>query len=302
MELRHLRYFVAVAEELHFGRAAQRLHVVQPALSQQIQKLERELGVELLSRTKRRVSLTEPGRAFLEEARRTLASAGDAVVAARRAAVGETGRLRVGYVDWAIYLDLPRMLRLYRERYPGVDVQIAEMSRGEQNKAFVRGELDVGFYAFREGEGEYSFDRIAADPLVAVLPDTHVAAGRARVPLEKLSGEPWVLFPGSLRSRYLELVLEACTAAGFTPRVVQEAGQMNTLAALVGAGFGVTLLPRVVAMRPREGIVVRPLAGRAKRLPYDAIWRTHDLSPTAAQFLAIAREVRDRRGGAERGE
>jgi DNA-binding transcriptional LysR family regulator len=295
VELRHLRYFVAVAEELHFGKAAQRMHVVQPALSQQIQRLERELGVRLLARTKRRVSLTEPGRVFLEEARRTLAGARKAIDAARGAAAGESGRLRVGYVDGAIYMSLPEILRSYRERYPGVSLQITELEREEQLEAFDRDELDVGFFAYREGEGDFGHEGVAAHPLVVVLPDTHAAAGRKRVRLETLSEDPWVLFPDRFRSRYLELVHEACATAGFRPRVVQEAGKMNTLAALVGAGLGVTLLPSELARRPRAGVVVRRLAGRAPVLPLDLVWRTRELAPTAVQFLAVVREVRDRR-------
>jgi DNA-binding transcriptional LysR family regulator len=301
MELRQIRYFVAVAEELHFSRAAGRVHVVQPALSQQVKKLEQELGVMLLVRTRRRVSLTAAGRAFLEEARWTLASARRAQEAARRAAAGETGRLRVGSVDWAIYQFLPLILRRYQERYPGVNVQIFEASREELHGAFAHESLDVAFFAFREGEAEFSHDLVALDPMLVVLPDTHPAAAEPSVPLETLAGEPWVLFPPSLRSRYLELVVEACAAKGFTPRVAQEASQMNTLAALVGAGFGVTLLPTVVANRPRAGIVVRPLAGEAPRLPLDVIWRPAGLSPVAERFLEVTREVRDEREPAAAG-
>ncbi len=293
MELRQLRYFVAVAEELHFGRAAERVHVVQPALSQQIKKLERELGVVLLARTRRRVSMTEPGRAFLKEARRVLSHAAAAVEAARRAAAGETGRLRLGYVDWAIYLQLPETLRAYRERYPEVDLQIAEMGREAQQEAFSRGELDVGLFAYREGEGDFSYERVVSDPLMVVLPDTHRATNQARVRLETLADDPWVLFPRAFGSRYLEVVVAACAAAGFEPRVAQEAGEMNALAALVGAGFGVTLLPSSVALRPMANTAVRPLAGVAPELPQDVVWRTHELSPTAAAFVALVREQWD---------
>jgi len=295
MELRQIRYFVAVAEELHFGRAAARVHVVQPALSQQVKRLEEELGVVLLARTRRRVALTPAGRAFLEEARRTLATAHQARESALRAAAGQTGRLGVGYVDWAIYQFLPVILRHYRERYPRVDVRMLEASREGLLGAFERGSLDVAFIAFREGEGEFAHDRVASDRLMVVLPDTHPAVARRRVPLELLAEEPWVLFPASLRSRYLELVVQACAAKGFAPRVAQEAEQMNTLAALVGAGFGVTLLPAVVANRPRAGIAVRPLAGEAPRMPLDVIWRPAGLSPVAERFLEVTREVRDGR-------
>lgn len=290
MELRHLRYFVAVAEELHFGRAARRLHIVQPALSQQIQKLEREIGVTLLARSRRRVALTPAGEAFLEEARRALTSARDAVAAARRAREGETGRLRVGYLDFAIYLLFPQILRAFRRRYPAVSLQIAEMGRDEQGEALSRGRLDVGFFAYREGEWDLRCEPVASDPLVVVLPDTHPLAARERVPVGMLRHEPWVLFPRKLHSRFLELVLQACAAEGFAPRVEQEAEQMNALAALVGAGFGVTMIPRAVAERPRAHIAVRPVEGEAAHLPLDLIWGADSLSPAAENFLTVARE------------
>lgn len=293
MELRHLRYFVAVAEELHFGRAARRVHVAQPALSQQIQKLERELGVLLLARTRRRVALTEPGRAFLEEARRTLSNAEEAITAARRAAAGETGRLRIGYVEWAVDLFLPAVLRRYRERFPHVELEITEMHREPQREALIRGELDLGFFAAREVEREFATELLAADPLVAVLPDSHPAARRRRVPLEALEDDAWVLFPRHLQTEYLEIVLQACASAGFVPHVVQETGEFNTLAALVSAGLGVSLLPHVIASRPRSHVAVRSLTGTAPVLSHHAVWRRDSLSPAAGQFLTIARELRD---------
>lgn len=290
MELRHLRYFVAVAEELHFGRAALRLRVAQPALSQQIQQLERELGVVLLARTRRRVALTEPGRAFLAEARRTLADADHAARAARRAAAGEIGRLRVGYVDLATYLVLPAILRAYRARYPVVSLTLTELHREPLRDALARGDLDVGFFVLRESDGAFAATRVAANPLVVALPAGHALARRARVPLAALAEELWVLFPRELKTQYVELVLATCAAAEFVPRVVQEASQLHTLAALVSAGVGVALLPSA-AGAPRLGVVFRPLAGPAPVLPLDLVWRVGDLSPTAAQFVAVARDT-----------
>ncbi|MGH7712131.1 MAG: LysR substrate-binding domain-containing protein, partial [Gemmatimonadaceae bacterium] len=243
MELRHFRYFVAVAEELHFGRAARRLNIVQPALSQQIRQLEQELGVTLLARTKRRVLLTESGRAFLVEAQRTLANAEQSARAARSAAAGEVGRLRVGYVDLATWSVLPNVLRTYRKRYPDVELVLTELHREPQREALLRGDLDVGFFSLREPRGALTGARVIDDELVAALPRDHKTARRERVRLAQLSGDPWVLYPREMKTSYVELVLSACAAAGFVPRVVQEASQMHTLRALVIAGFGVTLLP-----------------------------------------------------------
>jgi DNA-binding transcriptional LysR family regulator len=296
MELRHLRYFVAVAEELQFSRAALRLHVAQPALSQQIQQLERELGVQLLARTKRRVALTDPGAAFLQEARRTLAASDTAVRLARRAAAGETGRLRVGYVDLATWLSFPAILRAYRERFPEVEVTLTELHREPQREALLRGELDVGFFSLKPNEAGLLGECVAVDPLVAALPHGHPSAGKARVPLRALAEEPWVLFPRELRTNYVELVLGYCGAAGFVPRVVQEASQLHTLVGLVSAGVGVSLLPASVVAAPRAGVSCRPLSGTQPRLTLEVIWPEGTRSPAAASFVAVAREVAAGRG------
>jgi DNA-binding transcriptional LysR family regulator len=284
-----MRSVVAVAEELHFRRAAQRLHLAQPALSQQIRQLEHELGVPLFDRTRRRVALTEAGRAFLGEARRTLAAAEGAIRAARRAAAGEVGRLRVGYVDLATWQVFPAILRAYRERHPEVEVALVQLHREPQREALVRGDLDVGFFSLGKRDVGLVGERVALDPLVAALPAGHPLAARRRLQLPALAEEPWVLFPRELKTYYVELVLHSCAAAGFVPRVVQEASQLATLSALVSAGVGVTLLPSAIAAGLRAGVVFRPLAGRAPMLPLHVIWREGDVSPPAARFIDVAR-------------
>lgn len=282
---------MAVSEELHFGRAARRLHIAQPALSQQIKHLERELGAMLLARTKRRVALTEPGRAFLVEARRALAAALEAVRAARRAAPGEIGQLRVGYVDLATWLTFPAILRAFRQKYPAVDVTLTELHREPQREALVRGELDVGFFTLRERDTGLAGERVALDPLVVALPEEHRLVAQREIPLSALAEEPWVLFPRELRTYYVELVLENCAAAGYVPRIAQEAAQLHTLSGLVSAGVGVTLLPGSMAAAPRAGVVFRPVAGTAPRLPLHVVWRTGDLPPAAERFVAVARSL-----------
>jgi len=291
MELRHLRYFIAVAEELHFGRAARRLNLVQPALSQQIRQLEQLLGVPLLARTKRRVSLTEPGRAFLHEARRTLANADQATLAARSAARGEMGHLRVGYVDLATWSVLPNVLRTFRRKFPDVHLVLTELHREPQREALLRGDLDVGFFSLREPDGTLVGARVIDDELVVALPREHEAARRERVALAQLKSDAWVLYPRDMKTSYVELVLSTCAAAGFVPRVVQEASQMHTLRALVSAGFGVTLLPHAVASEATRDVAYRKLTCRAPSLPLDVIWRANDLSPAGERFVDVAREV-----------
>jgi DNA-binding transcriptional LysR family regulator len=290
MELRHLRYFVAVAEELHFGRAAHRLHLAQPALSQQIKQLEKELGVLLLSRTKRSVALTEPGRAFLAEARRTLDSADQAVRAARRASRGETGTLRVGYVDLATWLGFPTILRQFRHRFPSVDVTLVELHREPQREALVRGDLDVGFFTLSERDHGLAGAPIASEPLVVALPSEHPRAADSRLDLSDLAEDSWVLFPRELRTVYVELILEHCRAAGFVPRIIQEASQLHALVGLVSAGVGVTILPRAMAATPRQGVVYRPLTD-APILSLHVVWPERNQNPAVVQFVEVARRL-----------
>ena len=290
MELRHLRYFVAVAEELHFGRAALRLRLAQPALSQQIKQLEKEVGVLLLSRTKRTVALTEPGRVFLVEARRTLDSAEQAIRTARRASRGETGTLRVGYVDLATWLGFPAILRQFRQRFSSVNVILVELHREPQREALIRGDLDVGFFTLSERDQGLAVASIASEPLVVALPSGHPRAGELRLLLSDLSEENWVLFPRELRTVYVELILRHCREAGFVPRIVQEASQLHALAGLVSAGVGITMLPRAMAAAPRQGIVYRPLED-APILPFHVVWPERNQNPAARQFVDVARDL-----------
>ncbi|HUF50761.1 MAG TPA: LysR family substrate-binding domain-containing protein [Longimicrobiales bacterium] len=169
----------------------------------------------------------------------------------------------------------------------------SEAHREPQREALARGELDLGLFTLRAGDGDFEGVRLAADALVAVLPSAHLLAPRKRVDLAALEAEPWVLFPVELRTEYVRLVIEACAARGFMPRVVQEASQLHTLVALVSAGLGVTLIPRSVAAVPRHGVVVRPLAHAAPALPLHVVWRRDALNAAGAGFVAVARALAD---------
>jgi DNA-binding transcriptional LysR family regulator len=290
MELRHLRYFVAVAEELHFGRAAARLRVAQPALSQQIKQLELELGATLLARTKRRVSLTEPGRLFLPEARRTLAHAAAAIDVARRAAAGEAGRLRIGYVDVALWGALPDVLRAYRERHPGVAVTLHERLPHQQLAMLRTGSLDLAIGP-PPPAGTVETAPVSDDPVMVALPAAHPLGAHDTIDLAELAAEPWVMVPTRVPTRLGTLVTAACAAAGFTPRVAQEARQLDALVALVSAGLGVTLVPSAAERVRRPGVLFRPLRGVDLRLPLVAAWRRGDPPPTVASFVDVLRAV-----------
>ena len=296
MELRHLRYFVAVAEELHFGRAAARLNVAQPALSQQIKQLERELGALLLARTKRRVALTEPGRLFLTEARRTLAQAALAVEVARGAEAGEVGRLRLGYVDAALWSPLPEVIRAFRERFPRVALTMLERMPTEQPEDIRRGDIDLAIGPPPPAAAPVEVTPFTEETGMVALPAAHPLAGCEAIAIGDLADAPWLLVPARVPSRLRDLTLRAAAAAGFTPRVAQEARELDTLIALVSAGLGVTLVPASAARFPRPGVVFRPLAGKALSFRLVALQRRGLVPPAVRSFLDVLREVG--RGGA----
>jgi DNA-binding transcriptional LysR family regulator len=289
MELRHLRYFVAVAEERHFGRAAQRLHMAQPPLSRQIQALERELGFSLFQRTRRGVELTPAGASFLDGARRVFLEADRAVIDARRASTGETGRLVVGYLASLAYSGLTRLLRAYREQSPLVEMQLRELSPQEQLEALKQGRIDVGFVRGPVDDPSLSSERVRKERLFAALPSDHPLANRARLSLENLATEPFVTFPRARATAFFDSLMALCRAAGFTPRIVQEAPQLD-IVSLVAAGFGVAILPESLREIARPDIALVPLSG-TPTIDLLAAWMTSNGSPAVRMFLELMRRV-----------
>ena len=288
MELRHLRYFQVVAEELHVGRAAQRLHMAQPPLSRQIQALEAELGMRLFDRTRRGVALTPAGAAFQEQCRAVFASVEHAVIAARRAAVGEIGRIVVGYVSSLAYVGLTEVLGAFRAAAPHVDVIVREGPPQEQIDAIADGRLDVGFVRGPIAEAGLVAEVARREALAAALPPRHRLARRARIELHELAGEPFVAFPRARSPGFFDQMMSLCRAAGFTPRIVQEAPLMDVVA-LVGAGFGVALVPQSFRRVGRSNLAVRPLVG-APRADLMMVRRADDQTPALQRFLDIARK------------
>ena len=264
-ELRHLRYFVAVAEELNFTRAAARLHIAQPPLSQQIRQLEEELGARLFDRTKHEVRLTEAGRAALGEARQTLAQAERVAIAARRVSEGVSGRLRLGFPGSFPHTTLPEMLRAFRAKFPGVQLNLQECSTEEQLELLAAGKIDVGFVRLPvEGAPEsLALKPILREPLILALPKKHTLARRAKVPVRALAGEPFILFPRHAAPGLYDQIEALCRRAGFKPLVAQEATQIQTIISLVSAGLGVAIVPRSMQTLHREQVVYRPLGGRS---------------------------------------
>ena len=292
MELRHLRYFLAVAEERHFGRAADRLHMAQPPLSQQIRRLEAELGVALFNRTTRRVELTPAGQLLLERAQPILAAAELAAEDCRRAAHGEIGRLSVGFTGSTTYALLPLVAAKLREGLPGVELALhGEMITPAQVAGLLDGSLDLGFLRPPVRSPELSVEVIRSEPLIAVLPRDHRLASSDQIAVADLAEERFVLYAAYLRSVLRELVEEACAEQGFSPRVGLEVTETSTLVSFVAAGIGVSLVPASVSGMTVAGAVYRPLAGTAPRAQVAIAWHPENESPALAGALKLVQSA-----------
>ncbi|MET8575262.1 LysR family transcriptional regulator [Streptomyces sp. NPDC005012] len=262
MELRRLRHFLTLAEECHFGRAAARLHVAQPALSQQVKQLERELGVALFNRSTRHVELTEAGHHLVEHARALVAEEERTLVHMRELATGHAGRVSVGFIGTATYDVLPRVARTVRGRLPRITLDLrGEILTPRLVEGLRSGAFDLAVLRGAVDEDGIRTVPLRSEPLVAVLPSHHRLAGRARVPLAELAGEPFVVHPSQSRSSMYDLVLAACRRAGFEPSQLLEVGETATLVVLVAAGHGVALVPASVQSLSVEGVTYVPLAG-----------------------------------------
>jgi DNA-binding transcriptional LysR family regulator len=291
MELRRLKCFIAVAECLHFGRAATRLNIVQSAVSQQIKLLEEELGVNVLRRSRHLVELTEAGRVLLIEARRIVQQTQEASRRARDAGAGKLGRLKLGFVDNALWAVLPPILRTFRDLYPKVDLGLQQLDRSQQIRALEDREIDVGVLpAPAPGKG-FETELLIGAPLILALPAGHRLARRKTVPLRLLAAEPFVSFPMTMKTRLLAMTTEACTNAGFIPTVIQEAQQVSTLLALVSSGLGITIVPRWVAALHPPGIAYREIAPAGPRYDLLLVWQEGNTDSALLNFRAVVSQV-----------
>jgi len=291
MELRQLRYFVVLAGELHFGRAAKRLALTQPPLSQAILNLERELGVRLFERTRRSVVLTHAGRAFLEEARRTLESAERAVAQAQRASRGEVGRLAVGFLANTAYTLLPLVLRDFARGFPEVTLDLRELTIPQQLEALRRENIDVGLLRPPVADAEILADTILEEPFVLALPAGHALCALKRVPLQRLAEESFVMFPRTAGFVFHDLIMGFCLRAGFTPRVAQQVNQTHAVIGLVSAGLGVALVPASAQKIGLAGVAYRSLREATPLARVAIARRRADASPVVAAFLEVAHKV-----------
>ncbi|MBJ9938951.1 LysR family transcriptional regulator [Burkholderia multivorans] len=292
-DLRQWRYFVTVADERHFGRAAERLSITQPPLSQAIRALEDALGVALFARTKRSVALTAVGAALLPDVRRLLAAADALPPLARRLARGEAGSLALAFVSTADYGLLPSLLRAFGARYPQVRLLLAEATSDVQIDELVAGRIDAGLVIPpvppRHAAG-LSYLPVVREPLVVAMPaGASDAPEDAPVHLAEIAALPLVIFPRRLAPGFYDIITGCYGAAGAIPRIGQEAIQMQTIVSLVSAGMGVALVPQSLRNLRRTGVVYRPLAGDAPVVETGLVWRTGDVSPVLAAFIEVVR-------------
>ena len=298
MDLRQLRYFVAVAEELHYGHAAQRLRIAQPALSRQIQALEKDLLVQLLFRNRRRVQITPAGQVFLDRARQILARADEAVLAAQRAGGGVSGTLNLGFVGSATYDVLPGVLREFLQAAPHVDLTLSEMTVHAQIEALSEKRIDIGLLRLPAKTEGLVFRTIAREPLYVALPSSHRLAHLPAVPMSALSAEPFVLYPDHPRPSWTEFIIGLCEQAGFRPVVVQRTVEIQTTLSLVAAGIGLSIVPKCIGNLQRKDVVFRRLTGVRARTELVVAYREHDPSPVVQTFLKVLwRRVRAQKAG-----
>jgi DNA-binding transcriptional LysR family regulator len=299
-DLRQLRHFIAVAEQLHFGRAAAALHISQPPLSRSIQDLEARIGATLLARSRRRVALTPEGARFLVEAKRILAQLERAVLEVGSMAAGDGGRLRLGFVSLADYGMLPGLLKTYKAARPGVDLALREMLSPDQAAALAAGELDFGLLLPPVAGADLEHVVVQRERFVAALPARHRLAregGRkaGRLAVRELAGEAFVMVPRAIAPGLHDIVAALTARAGFAPRVAQEAIQMQTVVSLVSSGLGVALVPASVANLGRRGVAYRELADAHPRLDLWLAWRRGTVGTTAGiaarEFLQHARRL-----------
>lgn len=297
MELRHIRHFLAVAEELHFGRAAQRLNMAQPPLSQSIQALEADLGVTLFARTRRRVQLTEAGAVFLEEARRTMAQADHARRMVQAAGRGDIGRLEIGFTGSSPFNNaMARIIGAYRRAWPGVWLSLRELSTTDQMRALQEGRLDVGFVRPARGllaEGLAS-EQILMEPLRLVLNADHPLAAQGDVNLADLADEPFIMHPRQIGTGLHDKAMALCRDAGFTPRVVLEAHQMSTIVSLAAAGLGVSIVPDAMRRVSIDNMALLPIAHPDATMDLSIATRADDQRPAVVRFLDEARRVKEK--------
>ncbi len=288
IELRHLRYFIAVAEEMSFSRAAERLHIAQPPLSQQIKSLEAELGAQLIDREERPIKLTAAGQELLEQSKSILERFDLGIQAARRIGQGHTGSIRVGFVGSATYDFLPDTFKQFREKYPEVQLSLIELRAFQQLDQLRHHQIDIGFLRTEVDDQSFVCETVLEEPLVVALPEHHALAELSQIDMKDLAGEPFIGFPAATTG-YGGYLLQVCNQAGFSANVVQETIELQTAISLVSAAVGLTLAPASLQNVGRKGVVYRPLAPPVPLTKLVIVYRRNDTSPVLKAFLSLVR-------------
>ena len=293
--VRELECFVAVAEELHFSKAAKRLHMSQPPLSRQIQSLEQKLGIQLLKRKTRLVELTPPGRNFLNDAREILFRLDRAAMAAQRMQLGENERLRLGFIGYLLAPDLVDVLRAFREARPQCQVELVDMEPGDQLTDIREGKLDGGFFGIGPAGPLWNLSLFnwKTVPLVIVLPEDHRLTHKtSKVPLAHLKDENWVMISRNRAAGFRALIDELCVEAGFLPRIVQESDSVQAVLAMVAAGTGIAIASETLTQLIGRGLAYRTLASRGAVLRRNFVWRAGANSEALQVFNEVLRRYR----------
>lgn len=289
MDLRHLRYFVVTAEELHFTRAAQRIGIAQPPLTYQIKMLERELGVRLFDRQPGNVRLTEAGSVLLEDAREILDRVGKAAMRCKQSAQGLVGRIGVGFTESASFCtEVTTALHRYRDRYPRVEMTLEENRSVQLMQSLRQGRIDIAFVRLPIGmDDAVHFRLISTEPMVAALPRKHRLARRKALGLEELKDEPFLLYPRATRFGLSDMIVTACEALGFSPRIVQHAPQISSTINLVASSLGVTIVPTCMRHARIDDVRYVPLKDTDLRATLGIAYRSGPLAPAVANLLAM---------------
>lgn len=287
-DLRQLRQFVAVAEELHFGRAAERLRLAQPALSQAIQRLEAEIGTSLLERTNRRVSLTDAGEVLLEHSRRLLADADSALHAVQRAGRGQAGSLIVAYAGTGAFLQVPALIRRFVEQHPAVHVDLRAMSGAAQIAALRSKQLDVGFMRPPNLGADFESVVVARDSMLIAIGNNHPLASRDKITLNDLKGEKFIIFPDEAAWWDQAETVLLCQQAGFTPETVQPSRELFSSLSYVQAGLGVSIVPASISNIAWPDVRFEPIDLKTAELHIAAVWLRSNCRPVVKEFLDVA--------------
>lgn len=292
-----IRYFVAVAQEQHFGRAAQKLHMSQPPLSQQIRLLEQELGVQLLIRTTRRVELTEAGKALYDGAKPALEQLDQAIVRAQRVHRGDAGLLRIGFVSTAAFQTLSDVLRAFREQYPDVTLELFHMTSLEQSAAFAARTIDVGLLREPPG-GDVAFEVLDREPLMVALPARHPLARLKLVPVRDLKNVPFVMWSRQQSPAMAQTTMELCRRHGFQPTIALEVTNPHVMLSLVAGGVGAAIVPISRRSLRTASVAFRPLDDRHAHSPMGIAWRNDNPIDLVPRFVGLVRDMFARDGSA----